>query len=775
MLLKGPDLLTSLFAVLLRFRQRSIAVCGDIREMFHQIQIIPQDKQYQRFLFRERQDEEPEIYVMDVATFGATCSPCSSQFVKNKNAKEFESEFPKATEAIINAHYVDDFLDSVDSVEEAVKLIQDIKHVHAQGGLEIRNFMSNSAEVLLQVGEPRNLQRKSLDLDGSISTERVLGMVWKPVEDAFTFDVILKEDLAQFLVEPVLPTKRHVLRLVMSLFDPYGFIAHFVVQGKILMQHIWRTGTEWDEEIAPELFEIWRDWIHLLERLQEVEVPRCFFGEISSQVSANIQLHVFVDATKTKVAPLKPLSIPRLELQACIIGCRLMETISAALNLNIEERYFWTDSTTALAWIKSDSRRYHPYVAFRNVADVATKWGNGPGFQPDSRWYVGEPFLYKSKSEWPKQAQKQERTKEELRAVFHLHRELPEPLIDVTRFSNWNRLLRTAAYVYRAVRKFRKEKINGNLTSDELLQGENFLWRQTQFQAYPDEYSVLEYNSQHPNEVPMILEKGSKLYTESPFMDEAGVIRINSRISAAPTAAYETKYPVILPKDHHTTRLLVDNYHRHFLHSSNNTVLNEVRQRYRISQLRSVIKRIAKDCQHCKIRKAVPRSPMMAPLPAARLTPNIRAFSYTGVDYFGPLLVKQGRSLVKRWVALFTCLTIRAVHLEIVHNLSTQSCVLAIRRFISRRGAPAAFYSGNGTCFKGASRLLREQIQSIHENCAVTFTNARTTWHFNPPSAPHMGGCWERMVRSVKTAMTAIAEHPRHSSDEVLETVVLEA
>lgn len=166
---------------------------------------------------------------------------------------------------------------------------------------------------------------------------------------------------------------------------------------------------------------------------------------------------------------------------------------------------------------------------------------------------------------------------------------------------------------------------------------------------------------------------------------------------------------------------------------------------------------------------------MMAPLPTVRLTPHVRPFCYTGVDYFGPLLVKQGRSLAKRWVALFTCLTTRAVHLEIVHSLSTQSCVMAIRRFGSRRGFPTDFYSDYGTCFRGASRLLTDQIEAIHEDCAATFTNTKTSWHFNPPSAPHMGGSWERMVRSVKKAMEAIAEYPRHPSDEVLETVVLEA
>lgn len=151
-----------------------------------------------------------------------------------------------------------------------------------------------------------------------------------------------------------------------------------------------------------------------------------------------------------------------------------METICVSLKLTIERRYLWTDSATALAWIRSDSRRFHPFVAFRvgeilntsnvdewfhvpsklNVADDATKWGSGPSFSPSGRWYIGESFLFQPMTEWPQQVRLPSSTEEELRAVFHFHQELPVPLIDVTRFSNWSRLLRTAAYVYRAVQSF---------------------------------------------------------------------------------------------------------------------------------------------------------------------------------------------------------------------------------------------------------------------------------------------------------------------------------
>lgn len=166
----------------------------------------------------------------------------------------------------------------------------------------------------------------------------------------------------------------------------------------------------------------------------------------------------------------------------------------------------------------------------------------------------------------------------------------------------------------------------------------------------------------------------------------------------------------------------------------------------------------------------------MAPLPIARLQPFIRPFTYVGLDYFGPVLVKVGRSQVKRWIALFTCLTIRAVHLEVVHSLSTQSCIMAVRRFIARRGSPAEFYTDNGTCFQGASReLVREQVLARNDALATVFTNANTKWRFIPPAAPHMGGAWERLVRSVKVAVGAITDAPRRPDDETLETIMLEA
>ncbi|XP_055622870.1 uncharacterized protein LOC129766370 [Toxorhynchites rutilus septentrionalis] len=437
-MLKGPDMLTALPTILIRFRQKRVAFSGDIREMFHQFLIRQRDKQTQRFIFRERQDEPPQIFVMDVATLGAACSPYIAQYLTNRNAEEYAEQFPRAARAITDNHYVDDYLDSLDTVEEAVSLIKEVKYVHSMAGLEIRNFVSNSTEVLDNIGERSKVQEKSMNPE--VSIERVLGMVWRPSEDVFSFDNSLKEDVRKIVESQKVPTKRQVLRTIMSLFDPLGLVAHYSVHGKILMQRIWRTGSDWDEPISGEILADWRKWSGLLANINEVRVPRCYFSDTGATTKGS-QIHVFVDASenayacvaylrswsngvprctlieaKTKVAPLKPLSIPRLELQAALIGSRILENISKALTIPIAARFLWSDSSTVLAWLRSETRRYHQFVGFRvgeilsitdidewrkvpskvNIADQATKWGDGPSFDPKAWWYTGPSFLRES-------------------------------------------------------------------------------------------------------------------------------------------------------------------------------------------------------------------------------------------------------------------------------------------------------------------------------------------------------------------------------------------
>ncbi|XP_058817679.1 uncharacterized protein LOC131680988 [Topomyia yanbarensis] len=751
-LLKGPDLLTPLPTVLSQFRQYPIAVCGDIKEMFHQIKIREQDRQLQRFLWRDTLIEHPQVYIMDVATFGSTCSPASAQYVKNINAAEFVGQYPRASAAIEKKHYVGDYLNSFESIQEAIEVVNDVKRVHARGGFELRNFRSNSIDVLRGIGEAPAEGSKYLLLDRSEATESILGMRWIPKDDAFTYAFAIRSDLLPILAENHMPTKREVLKVLMSLFDPLGFI---------------------------------------------------YASEAAYSCVAYFRLHtenaieVSLIGAKSKVAPLKTLTVPRLELKAAVLGVRYLEAIQSHHTYEIQQRFLWTDSATVLAWIKSDHRRYNKFVAFRvseilsltdqnewrwlpsklNAADEATKWNSGPNLHSDSAWFKSQSFLREPEYSWP-ETKRESTTQEELRHV-HLHSN-STPLIDVTRFSQWTRMLHTIAFVLRFINNLRRRKHGLQmqldiLQHDELKTAEELLWKLAQAETYPEEISLLKPTQGEPEAEHAIVARSSPIYKTWPFIDKRGILRMRSRGSAAAFTPFEAKYPAILPKNHPTTFLITDWYHRRFRHGNRETVVNEMRQRFEIARLRVLIFKVIQNCSWCRIAKATPRIPAIAPLPSFRVTPFVRPFTFVGLDYFGPVFVRVGRSQAKRWIALFTCLTVRAVHMEVVHSLSTESCIMAVRRFVARRGPPSEFHTDNATCFQGASRELQNEIAARNSALASTFTSAHTRWTFIPPATPHMGGAWERLVRSVKQAIGSILDAPRKPDDETLETIVCEA
>lgn len=251
------------------------------------------------------------------------------------------------------------------------------------------------------------------------------------------------------------------------------------------------------------------------------------------------------------------------------------------------------------------------------------------------------------------------------------------------------------------------------------------------------------------------------------------MLRVRGRIGKA-AVAESTKTPVILDGRHPFTKLLVDHAHRRAGHANNERVVNELRQRYWIIHLRPTVRAIAQRCQLCRVRKAAPVKPTTGDLPLERLSSYQRPFTSCGVDYFGPMTVVIGRRHEKRWGALFTCMTTRAVHLELVSSLSTDSAIAAIRRMAARRGWPRVMYSDNGTNFRGADAELRAAYAEWVTHFPHLGLEHRMKWKFIPPGAPHMGGAWERLVRSVKAALGAVLRQ-RALKEEVLLTLLIEA
>ncbi|XP_062712768.1 uncharacterized protein LOC134289942 [Aedes albopictus] len=428
-----------------------------------------------------------------------------------------------------------------------------------------------------------------------------------------------------------------------------------------------------------------------------------------------------------------------------------------------------------------------------NIADVLTKWGQGPPLQSDGEWFNGPAFLYRPQDQWPTQEASIEETDEEARGIVLFH-----GAIDVNPISRWTKLLRVTASVVRfndnCRRKCRGEPIlttwatakqrqltqhvaanypsvKAPLGQEELRRAETILWRQAQWDSFPDEMSALTNNlGRQPGGPISVVKKCSPIFKSSPVLDDKGVLRMDGRLANADESSFDKRHPIILSRSHEVTQKLIQYYHEQFGHANSETVFNEMRQRFQIPKMRPAIQQVVSKCVWCKMNKCRPLSPRMAPLPVERVTSHLRPFSSVGLDYLGPVEVAVGRRKEKRWVAVFTCMAVRAVHLEVVHSLTTESCRMAIARFCSKFGKPNNIFSDNATCFRGASN----EMEKINKACAEGVSSSSTAWHFIPPATPHMGGVWERMVRSVKEAMRAL-DDGRRLTDEILATTLAEA
>ncbi|XP_062704642.1 uncharacterized protein LOC134286945 [Aedes albopictus] len=414
----------------------------------------------------------------------------------------------------------------------------------------------------------------------------------------------------------------------------------------------------------------------------------------------------------------------------------------------------------------------------QNVADDGTKWQGLPDLTSQSRWFIGPYFLYCSEEDWPRSPQSSHTAELELHPSVMSHFIAPTSVICVDEYSCWDRIVKVVALLHRfpsncKLKLLKKPTIVGPVSSQEIKVAESYLFRQAQQETFPDEVAHLRRFQDTSESSVTAVPKSSPLHQKSPWLDHYGVMRMRGRIAACDYATDDAKYPIILPRDHHTTRLIVAHYHHKLHHQNHETVINEIRQKFSIPQLRSTYTKVRNNCQRCKNDRAVPRAPIMADLPLARLDAFTRPFTHVGVDFFGPYEVVVGRRIEKRWGLLATCLTIRAIHIEVVHSLSTNS-IMALRNFISRRGKPQTFYSDRGTNFVGANRVL-EEIDSIikEEELMKEFVDTDTSWTFLPPASPHMGGSWERLIGSVKKNLMAILP-ARKLTDEVLRNLLTE-
>nr|CAB3263155.1 uncharacterized protein LOC104265735 [Phallusia mammillata] len=418
-----------------------------------------------------------------------------------------------------------------------------------------------------------------------------------------------------------------------------------------------------------------------------------------------------------------------------------------------------------------------------NPADDASRGLRVAALVKCERWFAGPPFLCKSEDQWPTSPLIPDVLPEEFvlkeRKVVAVH--LVSTKLDcinqlINRYSSWKRMKKAVAWLLRFVKFIRtknKLQVTDPISVAELQKAELAVIKYVQQQEFAEEIRA---HSQRDHKYAVnkrvSRKSGRSLQRLNPILVD-GVLRVGGRLHRAPVA-YDLKHPVILPNKHHVTNLIIEDHHNTVQHSGMGLTWTLLRQKYWVVRGGVAVRRVLGQCIFCCRRNAPIGQQMMANLPRERITPGERPFTYVGVDYFGPLLVKQGRSEVKRYGCIFTCLTVRAVHIEIAHSLSTDSFIDALRRLIGRRGKPKKIFSDNGTNFIGANRVLRDSLKAWNQAQIYDCLRQRDIeWAFNPPTASHMGGVWERLIRSVRKILSALMSE-QTPNDETLITFMVE-
>ena len=335
----------------------------------------------------------------------------------------------------------------------------------------------------------------------------------------------------------------------------------------------------------------------------------------------------------------------------------------------------------------------------------------------------------------------------------------------IENYSHWTRLVRTVACFESLARRDKSSESESRVGAPQLQQAEDSLIAHVQEQYYPDKLSAL----QEGREVP----SSSSLYKFGPSLAD-GIIVATGRLTNASLPS-RTKEPPIIPHEHPIAEKIVRFTHEKTAHSGREYVVAELRRKYWIIGVRGLVKRVLRKCIICKRQDARPCEQQMGDLPPDTVTPGGLAFMSVGVDYFGPIAVKRGRGREKRYGCLFTCLSSRAVHIEVVESLDVDSFINCLQRFIARRGLPELIRSDNGRNFVGAERELRQGLQAWEqEKIEGELSEKGVRWIFNTPTASHMGGVWERQIRSVRRILSRLTREQVMSS-EVLTTLLVTA
>ncbi len=814
LLLSGPNLYPKLTTVLHRFRLHRIAVTADISKMFREIVLQVQERDFHRFLQRGSSGEI-EDFRMKRLTFGVKSSPFIATQVLRQLAENARTTYPIASEVILSTFYVDDCLSGAPTVQEADILRQQLCDLLHSAGMILRKWRSNSTEFIETIPD-HLVETSDLNIQDPLNSSKTLGIHWNVNSDQFHISV------PSPLLQDETPTKRVVASTVAKVFDILGLFSPVIIQGKILLQKLWTLKLDWDTPLPEDISNLWKEWTLHLHHLSAHPVDRRLiplnlpilnqqlhgFSDASNSaygaviylrtVYSNSEVTITLVTSKARVTPLKPVTIPRLELSAAHLLSKLLMTVASDLGIPSSNVFAWTDSTITLCWILKVPSSLKTFVANRvaaiqemvpplrwrhvaskdNPADLASRGVSPQQLINSSLWWYGPSWLNGPPSEWPLlQNCTISKNLLDLRAVASTVQSEPHTFPLWTRLSSFHRLVRVMAWIKRFINNCRCAKENqclsSVLTSEESAIARTFLLRKSQEHIYCETLKLIRAGKSLPKSNP--LSRMDVRLTADQLLHVGGRVRNGKNFP-------HTKSHLLLSLKSPLTKLLLRTLHHQYKHPGTSTLMAILAEDYYIPGVKAFLKLVSRQCVTCQRAYARTMHQRMGNLPASR-TQFAPPFDRTGIDFAGPFIIRRGNprkpTKVKVYGVIFVCFVTRAVHLELCSDLTTEAFLATLNRFCCRRGSPSHIYTDNGSNFLGAKHEL-EELQKLLTAKATKIgishltTNSHIQWHLSPPRAPHFGGLWEAGVKAMKILLRKLVA-PHLLTFEELHTILTEA
>jgi hypothetical protein len=772
----GPSMIQSLVGMLINFRMFDVGLSADIEKAFHMVGLDVADRDSVRFLWvedptRPIDDQKLVVFRFTRVPFGVISSP----FLLHRVLHEIFNKDANNPwyQLVNNKFYVDNLVLSVDSVVDAVQLSKSVTSGLASAGFNLRDWCSNSLEFERSLSPEMALAKK----DEFIS---ILGMLWNRRLDSLS----LKFDE---LKVPSSANLSAALSALATVFDPCGLFSPCLLPLKIFIRDCWKLKVSWND-ILPTLYEIrFRKLVVERNLLKEISISRKLWPSINTKYE--IEHHIFCDASKqaygcshyllrkssdgrthsclifakARLAPPSGRTIPQLELMAVVIGIRTASFIRKELCCTVSRTMFWTDNTSVIQWLNS-AKIQPPFVQNRlteirkhqniclkyvptedNPADIVTKGKRPQALESETLWWQGPKWLI-CESLWPASPAGAPMYEAPAHVVTLLTQ------LDVEThglaenfefwFSIWSKYVRFTYYcLLWTLRRFPADRWPFS-KSEGLLLAERVLLHKLQKKYFAQELMQLQNNVPNKSRLPL-------------FLASDGLIHCQTRLVNA-VMDWESSHPILLPRKSRIAYVILDTLHRENAHLGVSHLIAKLRERFWIPKVRPLASSVIHNCFICKrVSGGAYQLPPMPPLPLVRVA-DVAPFLHTGVDYFGPLYVDGVLPHFpprKVYVALFTCLVFRAVHLELVNDKSGSEFVEALVRFSSVRRLPKFILSDNGTNFTAVQPLVGRSVQITDPVINNFLSSNYIEWHFIPPYRPWYGGVYERLVGVVKISL----------------------